>query len=63
MIDVGRTVIMEMANYSPDSHTYGKVIKQLENDKVKVQWENGLVSIVPEFWVGIFTCDNYLFQK
>ncbi len=58
MIKIGRTVIMEIANYYPEKHTYGKVIEQLENEKVKIQWEDGTVSDVPEFWVGTFTNGN-----
>jgi hypothetical protein len=58
MIKIGRTVIMEMANYSPAKSTYGKVLEQIDENKVKVLWEDNSISIVPEFWVGVFNCDD-----
>jgi hypothetical protein len=63
MIQIGRTVIMEMANYSPAKSTYGKVLEQIEKDKIKVLWKDGTISIVPEFWVGTFSCDNKVLKE
>jgi hypothetical protein len=60
MIQIGRTVIMEQANYSPPKSTYGKVLEQIDGNKIKVLWKDGTTSTVPEFWVGTFSCDDKL---
>lgn len=63
MIQIGRTVIMEQSNCTPDKNTYGKVLGQADSKKINVLWEDGSVSTVPEFWLGTFSCDDKLYNR